>query len=47
MMPRRFTHVIATMVFASVTSACHHPPHVEGFDAKEKMKLVLGKGHGM
>lgn len=31
----------------SCVSACHHPPHVEGFDAKEKMKLVLGKGHGM
>ncbi len=28
-------------------SACHHPPHVEGFDPKEKMKLVLGPGHGM
>ena len=28
-------------------SKCHHPPHVEGFDAKEKVKNVLGKGHGM
>ncbi len=26
---------------------CHHPPHVESFDPKEKMKLILGKGHGM
>jgi hypothetical protein len=25
---------------------CHHPPHVEGFDAKAKMKLILGPGHG-
>jgi hypothetical protein len=25
---------------------CHHPPHVEGFDAAEKMKLVVGPGHG-
>ncbi len=25
---------------------CHHPPHVEGFDAIAKMKLVLGPGHG-
>jgi hypothetical protein len=25
---------------------CHHPPHVEAFDAKEKMKLILGPGHG-
>jgi 2',3'-cyclic-nucleotide 2'-phosphodiesterase (5'-nucleotidase family) len=29
------------------TSACHHPPHVDGFDAAEKVKLILGKGHGM
>jgi hypothetical protein len=28
-------------------SACHHPPHVEGFDPVAKMKLVLGPGHGM
>jgi len=25
---------------------CHHPPHVEGFDPKEKLKLILGPGHG-
>jgi hypothetical protein len=25
---------------------CHHPPHVEAFDAKEKLKLILGPGHG-
>ncbi len=25
---------------------CHHSPHVEGFDAKAKMELVLGPGHG-
>ena len=31
----------------SCVSACHHPPHVEAFDAKEKVKLILGKGHGM
>ncbi|MEZ4296375.1 MAG: multiheme c-type cytochrome [Polyangiaceae bacterium] len=28
-------------------SECHHPPHVEGFDAVAKMKLILGPGHGM
>ncbi|MFO0589937.1 MAG: multiheme c-type cytochrome [Polyangiaceae bacterium] len=28
-------------------STCHHPPHVEGFNQEEKMKLILGKGHGM
>lgn len=32
---------------ATCVSECHHPPHVEGFDAAEKMKLILGKGHGM
>lgn len=26
---------------------CHHPPHVEAFDPKEKVKLILGPGHGM
>jgi 2',3'-cyclic-nucleotide 2'-phosphodiesterase (5'-nucleotidase family) len=31
----------------SCVSQCHHPPHVEGFDAVAKMKLVLGPGHGM
>ena len=28
------------------TEQCHHPPHVEGFDAKAKLELVLGPGHG-
>ena len=28
-------------------STCHHPPHVETFDQAEKMKLILGKGHGL
>jgi hypothetical protein len=27
-------------------SECHHPPHVEDFDASLKMHLILGKGHG-
>jgi mono/diheme cytochrome c family protein len=26
---------------------CHHPPHVEQFDAVAKMKDILGPGHGM
>jgi hypothetical protein len=30
----------------SCVAECHHPPHVEGFDPKAKMELVLGKGHG-
>jgi hypothetical protein len=31
---------------ADVCVGCHHPPHVEAFDPKEKMKLILGPGHG-
>jgi hypothetical protein len=31
----------------SCVSACHHPPHVEGFDATAKMVQVLGPGHGL
>jgi hypothetical protein len=30
----------------SCISQCHHPPHVEGFDAVAKMQLILGPGHG-
>jgi 2',3'-cyclic-nucleotide 2'-phosphodiesterase (5'-nucleotidase family) len=30
----------------SCVTRCHHPPHVEGFDAVSKMDLVLGPGHG-
>jgi hypothetical protein len=26
---------------------CHHPPHVEVFDAVAKMREILGPGHGM
>ncbi|MDB4994872.1 MAG: Cytochrome c family protein [Myxococcaceae bacterium] len=26
--------------------ACHHPPHVHTFDAKQKMQEILGPGHG-
>jgi hypothetical protein len=32
---------------ASTCLSCHHPPHVEGFDAVAKMREVLGPGHGM
>jgi hypothetical protein len=31
----------------SVCLECHHPPHVEGFDAALKLKEILGPGHGM
>jgi cytochrome c554/c'-like protein len=26
---------------------CHHPPHVERFDAASRMKDILGPGHGL
>jgi hypothetical protein len=28
-------------------SSCHHPPHVEGFDAAKAKLLITGPGHGM
>jgi hypothetical protein len=28
-------------------SSCHHPPHVEGFDADAAKSRILGPGHGM
>jgi hypothetical protein len=28
-------------------SACHHPPHVEGFDPGAQLARILGPGHGM
>jgi hypothetical protein len=31
---------------SDVCLACHHPPHVHTFDAKTKMALILGPGHG-
>jgi hypothetical protein len=31
----------------STCLSCHHPPHVEEFDAVAKMKEILGPGHGM
>jgi hypothetical protein len=32
---------------ASSCVVCHHPPHVEDFDAVAKMHEILGPGHGM
>ena len=28
-------------------SSCHHPPHVDGFDAQKAREHILGPGHGM
>jgi hypothetical protein len=28
-------------------SSCHHPPHVEAFDAANAKSLILGPGHGL
>ena len=27
--------------------SCHHPPHVEGFDATKAKQFIVGPGHGM
>lgn len=31
----------------SLCLGCHHPPHVEEFDAVAKMREILGPGHGL
>jgi hypothetical protein len=28
-------------------SSCHHPPHVEGFDAAKAKQRIIGPGHGL
>jgi hypothetical protein len=28
-------------------TSCHHPPHVEQFDATAKMREIIGPGHGL
>ncbi len=45
MAPEKIAIPIAKPTADSCLS-CHHPPHVEGFDAKVKMEAVLGPGHG-
>jgi hypothetical protein len=32
---------------ADTCLSCHHPPHVEKFDAEKKMTEILGPGHGL
>lgn len=44
--PKNKALLIASPKPESCVSGCHHPPHVEGFDAKAKMKMILGPGHG-
>lgn len=44
--PKNKALLIASPKADSCVSACHHPPHVEGFNAQAKMKLILGPGHG-
>jgi len=39
--------LIVTRPDTSVCVFCHHPPHVEEFDALVKIKEILGPGHGM
>ena len=44
--PKKKDLIVAKPTPESCVSACHHPPHVENFDAAAKMKLILGPGHG-
>ncbi len=43
--PADRTRIVASPAPSSCLD-CHHPPHVEGFDAVAKMKDILGPGHG-
>jgi hypothetical protein len=43
--PKKYKPVVSKPSPDSCLS-CHHPPHVEGFDAKAKMEEILGPGHG-
>ncbi len=40
------THMPVPKPEASLCETCHHPPHVHEFDAKAKMEMILGPGHG-
>ncbi|MEO7330204.1 MAG: multiheme c-type cytochrome [Minicystis sp.] len=44
--PQKKGLIIAKPAADGCVSSCHHSPHVEGFDAAAKMKLILGPGHG-
>lgn len=44
--PKNKALLVASPKADSCVSACHHPPHVEGFNAQAKMKMILGPGHG-
>jgi hypothetical protein len=39
-------HVPTPKPDAQLCLGCHHPPHVEGFDAVAKMGEIIGPGHG-
>jgi hypothetical protein len=43
--PSDKSRIIARPTAESCVSGCHHPPHVEGFDAVAKMSAILGPGH--
>lgn len=44
--PADETRIVAKPA-AALCLDCHHPPHVENFDAQAKMRNILGPGHGM
>lgn len=43
--PSDKSRIIARPTAESCVSGCHHPPHVEGFDAVARMAAILGPGH--
>ncbi|MCS6898953.1 MAG: multiheme c-type cytochrome [Myxococcales bacterium] len=44
--PSDKTRIVTRPTPESCISSCHHPPHVEGFDAVARMADILGPGHG-
>ncbi len=45
--PKHVKTLVAKPKADGCISACHHPPHVEGFDAEKRMADILGPGHGL
>lgn len=44
--PMDKARIIAKPAAESCVSGCHHPPHVDHFDAVARMAGILGPGHG-
>jgi hypothetical protein len=44
--PKNKALIIGKPSMETCTNECHHPPHVEHFDAAAKSQNILGPGHG-